>query len=84
MKPAIHEERPPTSDPAVGFSKWFGATDREILAAEIDDASAQMAACYEHLPPSAKASAMKLGHALSNLRRRMVAPNDKVSDGGGQ
>lgn len=63
------------SEPQVRSSAWLGATDSQIIVAEIDEAAAAMAGCYEHLPASAKASAIKLGHALSNLRRRMVAPN---------
>lgn len=47
-------------------------TDAQIIVSEIDAAAAAMAMCYEYLPANAKASAIQLAHALSNLRRRMV------------
>lgn len=62
-----------------GINGWLGATDAQIIVIEIDEAASAMAGCYEHLPASAKASAIKLGHALSSLRRRMVAPNESSS-----
>ena len=69
------------SEPQVRCIRWLGATDAQIIVSEIDEAAAEMSKCYNHLPASAKASAIKLGHALSNLRCRMVAPNADISDG---
>lgn len=48
------------------------ATDSRIMVAEIDAAAAAVAGCYDQLTPSAQAGAIKLGHALSDLRRRMI------------
>lgn len=63
------------SEPQVRCIRWLGATDAQIVVSEIDEAAAEISKCYNSLPASAKASAIKLGHALSSLRRRMVAPN---------
>ena len=65
------------ASPVVSISAWFGATDREILTCEIDDVAAAVAGCYEELSPVAKASAVKLAHALASLRQKMEAPNDE-------
>jgi hypothetical protein len=72
------------SGAAVGISEWLGATDSQIIVSEIDEAAAEMSKCYNHLPAPAKASAIKLGHALSNLRRRMVARNAALSEAAGK
>ena len=61
--------------PVVCISALFGATDRKIIIAEIDAAAAAMDACYKELSPVAKASAVKLAHALASLRQKMEAPN---------
>ncbi len=59
------------------------SSDREIKAAEIDAAAEATAGCYEELPPAAKAQTVKLAHALADLRRKMVTPNDKTEPRGG-
>lgn len=45
--------------------------DAQIIIAEIDEAAGALAGCYKELSKPAKASAIKLGHSLGSLRKRM-------------
>ncbi len=56
----------------------MSAAEAMLTLIEIDEAVAEIARCFDGLPPKTKARLVLLAHSLGNLRRKVKADQRRV------